>query len=288
MASRTQSCGPSCGMDRTIRHRTDEILPYVSVWFWMVVMRAEIAALALVFLGIAHSVLGEKSVLRPLFRSDGWSIGVPRSAATRLLRMAWHATSIAWFALAAIVLGTGAALTTGYACLATALLFFLLLREHLAWPIFLAGGLAALAEGGALSAPARWSLIGVSVLIAVSAAAVHVYWAVGGKRWLDRVIPTAQSGQPAFRPGAGACLAVVAALLVYAGLIIRVGEGNASGWESASTSVALAILMLRAVGDGRQVGFTKSNRSTAFARADDRVFTPLVVGLSLGAVTVLL
>jgi len=40
---------------------------------------------------------------------------------------------------------------------------------------------------------------------------------------------------------------------------------------------------LRAIGDTRVAGSTKTVRNTDFARADDRYFTPIVVFLALGA-----
>ena len=39
------------------------------------------------------------------------------------------------------------------------------------------------------------------------------------------------------------------------------------------TATALLFLTIRAAGDGRRVGFTKTHRASAFGRADDSVFT---------------
>jgi hypothetical protein len=54
-----------------------------------------------------------------------------------------------------------------------------------------------------------------------------------------------------------------------------------------TSSISRAVIgaaPLRAIGDTKVAGFTKSVRDTPFADADDRYFTPLVVLLSLGAV----
>ena len=68
------------------------------------------------------------------------------------------------------------------------------------------------------------------------------------------------SGDKTLSPGPGLTLAVAA--------------------ESAGVS---AVVALRAAGETKLVGFTKTARDTGFARADDRYFTPLVVLLALGA-----
>jgi hypothetical protein len=51
--------------------------------------------------------------------------------------------------------------------------------------------------------------------------------------------------------------------------------------------LALFVLSLRAVGDGRFVGFSKRVRDTAFGRADDALYTPAVVLLWFGAASAL-
>ncbi|MGL5853493.1 MAG: hypothetical protein ACRCZD_22140, partial [Phycicoccus sp.] len=61
-----------------------------------------VTAGCLVVLAVAHSVLGERALLRPLFGSS-WSIPIPRAAAEPVIRFAWHLTSVAWVALAFVV-----------------------------------------------------------------------------------------------------------------------------------------------------------------------------------------
>ena len=65
-----------------------------------------IAAGLLAFIGIVHSVLGERLLLRPLFAHPDWSLPrMPREPAERVLRFAWHLTTIAWWAIAAALVG---------------------------------------------------------------------------------------------------------------------------------------------------------------------------------------
>jgi len=65
-----------------------------------------IAAACLTFLiGIIHSVLGERFILRCLFRRNNLPIIMGDVFYTKqTLRMAWHITTIAWWGLALILL----------------------------------------------------------------------------------------------------------------------------------------------------------------------------------------
>lgn len=62
-----------------------------------------IACFLLIFIGFVHSYLGEKYLLMPLFKQDS----LPKLYgsdwfAKRVLRFAWHLTTIAWWGFAAI------------------------------------------------------------------------------------------------------------------------------------------------------------------------------------------
>jgi hypothetical protein len=107
------------------------------------------------------------------------------------------------------------------------------------------------------------------------AAALHLWWAAGGRRPSIGVVPTVD-GEPAFVPSTratrGVAGALAAAALAYA--------GSARRWPPVrlhriGSLTAGTVLVARAVGNGRTVGLTKSVRGTAFARNDDRLFTPL-------------
>ncbi len=100
------------------------------------------AALALA-VGLAHSYLGERFIIQPLLRRDP-----PVFADVfrrRVLRFAWHITSIAWWGFAALflalpegdhrVIGTVSAVTFGISSLVT---LAASRGRHLAWPVFLA------------------------------------------------------------------------------------------------------------------------------------------------------
>lgn len=115
-----------------------------------------IAAFALVGVGIAHSILGERYILMRLFRRGD----LPRllggtEFTRRTLRFAWHVTSIAWWGFAALLLMVACgpiatqdvARVTGVTLIATGLVALAGSRgRHLSWPVVLAiGGTALMA-----------------------------------------------------------------------------------------------------------------------------------------------
>lgn len=111
------------------------------------------AAVLLLAIGAAHSWLGEKYILIPLFRSAT----LPRlfggqEFTRRTLRFAWHLTTVAWWGTAALLLvmsraqpgGSLVSLSTVIAVtlLACAVTSFVGSRgRHLSWVVFLAAAL---------------------------------------------------------------------------------------------------------------------------------------------------
>lgn len=64
-----------------------------------------IAAAALaVFIGLVHSILGERFILIRLFRQPLPPLFGSDDFTKKTLRFAWHITTLAWFGLAAIIL----------------------------------------------------------------------------------------------------------------------------------------------------------------------------------------
>lgn len=107
-----------------------------------------------ILVGLAHSYLGERYILIRLFRRAGLPHLFGSDVFTRrTLRFAWHLTSVAWWGFAALLLllpyGPSPARigqTVAATFLATAIVTFALSRgRHLAWVVFLAIALLALA-----------------------------------------------------------------------------------------------------------------------------------------------
>lgn len=130
-----------------------------------------------------------------------------------------------------------------------------------------------------------WAIAGVLGVLA----AIHVYWAFGGRWGFSAALPEVE-GAPLSPPGAGITL-VVAALLLTAGLLVlaRAGAGvqlfpsTVAKWGT--WLVAFAFLG-RSIGEFRYVGFFKRKRDTHFARLDTQLYSPLTLVLGVGAAAV--
>lgn len=248
---------------------------------------AWVSAGVLGLIGFAHSFLGERLVVGPLLASEGWSLRLGRRPSEILLRGAWHLTTLAWLGLAAVMCGASPALAMAGVCLVSGAAGLVWLRGHLAWPLFLLAGAAALLHEGRVPAWGLPAVASAAIVVAIAAALLHAYWAAGGRRWFAAAVPAREDGGPRFEPGPLACLGVVAALLAFVALLSWSLLATPPWWVRAATGLAAVLLTARAIGDGRQVGFTKRQRSTAFARLDDRVYTPLMVTLLFGALSAL-
>jgi len=225
-------------------------------------MSAWIAAAVLTVIAVIHSVLGELAIIGPLSRSGSWNLPIGRATGMKIMRFAWHLTSLAWIGLAIAVAGVPVGVAAGGVALLSGVIIFLILRTHLAWPLFLAAGLYALDSAGALSPLVPMVLVWAAVVIALIAAGFHVSWAL-------------------------LTLLVAVALSVLAALLWWTTERDAPGWAWWLVAVAALLLVVRSYGEGKYVGLLKTVRNTEFARRDDAFFTPLIVLLASGAISAL-
>jgi len=120
-----------------------------------------LSALAFVVLGVAHSYLGERFVLAPIFRLSGLPklFGSARYM-QQILRLAWHVTSLAWLGLASIVVmlaypplsARAVAVAVGITALASFLSVLVFTRgKHVAaWVLFLIISVVTLYHGAGL------------------------------------------------------------------------------------------------------------------------------------------
>lgn len=120
-------------------------------------------------------------------------------------------------------------------------------------------------------------------LVFVALAAVHFYWAAGGRVAIQGTLP-AVGNQPLFEPGPLATAAVGCAL-VAAAIISALRGGLLSldlpAWLSdLGTWVIALIFAARAIGEFQYVGFFKRVRGTVFARRDSLFYSPLCVLIS--------
>ena len=113
--------------------------------------------------------------------------------------------------------------------------------------------------------------------------ALHVFWALGGRLGFASVIPEV-NGQRTFTPTPLATFAVALALFIASFIVL--GRAGLFGSRAPSEHFKWPVfilgfgLLMRAVGAGRLVGFTKRVRGTSFARWDTRLFSPLCLALS--------
>jgi len=126
------------------------------------------------------------------------------------------------------------------------------------------------------------AILAAGILFAL--AALHCYWAAGGRWGIATAIPTV-GGRPALEPSFLACL-VVAALLAAAALLAYAATGVfrsvVPAWfVRAGLGVVAFVFLARSIGDFHLFGFAKSVPGTDFARMDTLLFSPLCVLLSL-------
>jgi hypothetical protein len=127
-----------------------------------------------------------------------------------------------------------------------------------------------------------WLVASVFAAIAV----LHLFWACGGLRGAQAVIPHVD-GRALFAPGPAATVVVAGLLAGAAALVLeraRLGPGiipPAVGlWGTWAVAV---VLVARAVGEFNYLGFFKRHRGTRFAGLDTRFYSPVALGLGIGA-----
>lgn len=115
-------------------------------------------------------------------------------------------------------------------------------------------------------------------------AAVHLYWAAGGRVGWDAAIPM-RNGEPLLRPGRGITLLVALGLATLAVLVLwRDGALTLPlpfGIARIATPLVALVFLARAIGDFRIVGWSKRLRGSRFARLDDILYSPLCLTLAL-------
>ncbi len=126
----------------------------------------------------------------------------------------------------------------------------------------------------------------LAAVVFAALAGLHAYWALGGTSGTVAVIPTVE-GRATLAPSALATWVVATLLALSALLLVGAVAGWSPTWVFRVGCAGLGVVMLaRAIGDFRTVGFFKRVRHTEFARNDTRFFAPLCLGLSIAAVLV--
>jgi hypothetical protein len=128
----------------------------------------------------------------------------------------------------------------------------------------------------------------VAAIVLLVLGAIHVRWAFRGNVEQSSGLPTRHDGSLLFRPGKGSTLAVAAALALAAYIVLGGAAvappiiGTTAVYHIGTLGVG-TVFALRVVGEFRYVGLFKRVRSTAFARLDTRLFTPLCAAIAAAA-----
>ncbi len=108
---------------------------------------------------------------------------------------------------------------------------------------------------------------------------IHFYWMFGGKWSLAQSLPTTPEGKLVLKPKAFECGAVAFGVLLIAILFLHFAGISLIKFPNWVLKYGLWILagafLLRACGDFRYVGFSKTVRSTEFAQLDTKFYAPL-------------
>jgi hypothetical protein len=122
------------------------------------------------------------------------------------------------------------------------------------------------------------------VVLFAMLAALHIYWAVGGRWGSDAVVPTI-GGKRQINPTGPATflvgIALFLAMLTILGKLGLVRAGVPAWIFSCGTWFLAAIFLIRVIGDFRLFGVFKRVRDTRFARWDTWLFCPLCLLISL-------
>ncbi len=131
-------------------------------------------------------------------------------------------------------------------------------------------------------------LLWFNVLIFITLALIHYYWATGGTWAFDAALPRDQEGKRLLNPGKIDSFIVGTGLLIMGGYLsiwganISIDLSPTLGWiwDNAVWGM-IAIFTLRAIGEFQYVGFFKKFKASRFAYLDSRLYSPLCLWLGL-------
>ena len=126
----------------------------------------------------------------------------------------------------------------------------------------------------------------VAIVILILVAAIHLYWAAGGRLGHVAAVPE-RDGKPLFQPNPTATFGVAAALLLGAALVAAAIGLLAAPvplrWVRFLVWLMVLVFAARAIGDFRTLGFFKRPSGSRFARLDTRLYSPLCLILAVAS-----
>ncbi|MFD2445996.1 DUF3995 domain-containing protein [Bacillus sp. CGMCC 1.16607] len=129
-------------------------------------------------------------------------------------------------------------------------------------------------------------LIGITSLIFIIIGILHVFWAFGGSWGVNSVLPTKDdSTLPVLRPRMLGtlfigllCFFASVLLLIQIDLFTVIKSSSLSKWLCMAGGI---VFLIRAIGEGKYVGFFKKIKHTRFAKQDTAFYSPLCVWISI-------
>lgn len=127
----------------------------------------------------------------------------------------------------------------------------------------------------------------VNSLVFMVISAVHFYWAFGGISGLNAALPEGENGKMPLKPSA--LMTIVVAVIF---LSVSIFFGQKAGLLDFSFPVLLEtyglsaigiVLLIRAIGDFKYVGFFKKIKNTRFGILDSAYYSPLCLVLSINS-----
>jgi Protein of unknown function (DUF3995) len=119
----------------------------------------------------------------------------------------------------------------------------------------------------------------LNTIIFLTISVFHFYWAFGGKLGSQAVIPKIE-GKLVFQPPVLATVLVALAMLFGAWLSWKANRDIIFIYGNLIIGI---VMLLRAIGDFKYVGFFKKIKGTLFAQNDIRYYSPLCLLISLNA-----
>lgn len=115
---------------------------------------------------------------------------------------------------------------------------------------------------------------------------LHIFWAFGGSWGVNLALPTEGDNElPILRPGMLStlfigllCFFASVLLLVQIDLFTVIKSSPISKWLCIAGGI---VFLLRAIGEGKYVGFFKKIKHTRFAKQDTVFYSPLCIWISL-------
>lgn len=124
----------------------------------------------------------------------------------------------------------------------------------------------------------------INFLILTAIAGIHFYWAFGGTWAIDVVLPEMQ-GKKAFTPSPLITILVAFVFFVFAMIYLKniafVDIALPAIIQNYGLKCLGIIFLVRAIGDFRYVGFTKTIKDSKFAKLDTKFYSPLCLYLGI-------